>query len=144
MSGDSRKLSDLDPRVAALATRLLETAAAEDIRLLVTFTFRSKATQTALYAQGRTAPGKIVTNAKAGDSFHNYGLAFDIVPLKPNGAADWDTSTPAAKARWARIGEIGRSLGLRWGGDWHSIKDLPHFEWSGDLSLAQLKQGKRP
>jgi peptidoglycan LD-endopeptidase CwlK len=145
MNGDSRSLDDLDPRVAAMCRQHIALCAAEGITLSVTFTYRSDETQAALYAQGRTVPGHIVTNAKPGESFHNYGLAYDVVPLKPNGAADWDTSnkTGAAK-RWQRIGAIGKSLGLRWGGDFNSIKDLPHFEWSGDLTLSDLKKGERP
>jgi peptidoglycan L-alanyl-D-glutamate endopeptidase CwlK len=140
---DSRKLEDLHPRVAAMARAHIAACAAEGIRIIVTFTFRSNETQAALYAQGRTKPGKVVTNAKAGSSFHNYGLAYDVVPLDAASKADWATSGAAAK-RWARIGALGKSLGLRWGGDFKSIKDLPHFEWSGDLTLADLRAGKRP
>ena len=141
---DSRSLGDLDPRVAAMCERHVAACTLAGIHLLVTFTFRSGATQAALYAQGRTKPGKVVTNAKAGQSFHNYGLAYDVVPVKPNGAVDYDTTSPAAVTRWQKIGELGKAQGLRWGGDFHSIKDLPHFEWSGELSLADLQEGKRP
>ena len=144
MDGDSRSLDDLDPRVAAFCRQHIALCAAHGIKLLVTFTFRSKETQAALYAQGRTAPGPIVTNAKPGESFHNYGLAYDVVPVKPNGAPDWDVSSAAAVARWATIGALGKSLGLRWGGDFNSIKDRPHFEWSGNLTLKDLQAGKKP
>lgn len=144
MAGDSRSLDDLDPRVAALCRQHLALCEAHGIKVIVTFTFRSKETQAALYAQGRTEPGEIVTNAKPGESFHNYGLAYDLVPLKPNGAADWDVKSATAAARWNEIGALGKSLGLRWGGDFHSIKDRPHFEWSGDLKLSDLQKGKKP
>ena len=69
--------------------------------------------QTALYAIGRTSPGKVVTKARAGESYHNYGLAFDWVPLKISTknpelyVADWDDETAF------RLGEhVGQSFEL--------------------------------
>lgn len=93
---------------------------------------RSFDKQDELYAQGRTAPGKIITNAKAGESYHNYGLAFDLVEIK-DGQALWNNPN------WIKIGEIGKSFGFNWGGDWRSFKDYPHFELSNGLNLADLK-----
>ena len=61
-------------------------------------TLRTFKEQDDLYSQGRTRPGKIVTNAKGGDSYHNYGLAIDIVLLVDrdgNGtfeSASWETN----------------------------------------------------
>lgn len=136
-------LNGLDPRVAAMGRAHLVACEKEGIVLHVTQGLRTMAEQTALYEQGRNGRGHIVTNAKAGQSFHNYGLAYDVCPSQPNGAFDWSTDGPAV-ARWQRIGALGKALGLRWGGDFHSIKDLPHFEWSGSLTLHDLEQGKRP
>jgi peptidoglycan L-alanyl-D-glutamate endopeptidase CwlK len=141
---DSRALADLHPHVAELCHAHIAACAADHIQIIVTFTLRSMATQGALYAQGRTAPGKIVTNAKPGESFHNYGLAYDVVPLDAHGHDDFDDVSTAAVLRWIEIGKLGKALGLRWGGDFHSIKDRPHFEWSGTLTLHDLQQGKRP
>jgi peptidoglycan L-alanyl-D-glutamate endopeptidase CwlK len=144
---DSRKLDDLHPRVRKMAERLLADAAAAGIPLTVTFTLRSMATQAALYAQGRTKPGRIVTNARAGYSFHNFGLALDVVPtslLKLPSWGDVPAHQKATDALWARVGAIGKAIGFRWGGDFKSIKDRPHFEWSGDLALADLRGGARP
>ena len=115
---------------------------------------RTFAEQSALYAQGRTAPGKIVTNAPAGLSIHNYSLAFDIVLLVDkdgNGsheAASWDTATDFdgdGVSDWMEIVAIAKKYGWSWGGDWTSIKDLPHFEKTfghkpSDL-LAMYKAG---
>lgn len=144
---DSRKLEDLHPRVQTMARALLDKAAAAGIPLTVTFTLRSMETQDALYAQGRTKPGKIVTNARAGYSFHNFGLALDVVPTELLKLPNWG-DTPATQKRandlWAKLGTIGKSIGFRWGGDFTTIKDRPHFEWSGSLSLADLRAGKRP
>ena len=145
---DSRSLADLHPRVRAMAEQLLALAAAAGIPLTVTFTLRSLETQAKLYAQGRSAPGKIVTNARAGYSYHNFGLALDLTPTELLALPNWG-DTPAHQARtnalWAKLGAIGKSIGFRWGGDWTPAKrDRPHFEWSGTLTLADCRAGRRP
>lgn len=144
---DSRSLDDLHPKVRAMAEKLLADAEEAGIPLKVTFTLRSMETQAALYAQGRTKPGKNVTNARAGYSFHNFGLALDVVPtalLKLPSWGDLPAHQKATNATWAKVGALGKALGFRWGGDFTSLKDRPHFEWSGGLTLAQLREGKRP
>ncbi len=130
-----------------MAERLLADAAAAGIPLTVTFTLRSMATQAALYAQGRTCPGCVVTNARPGYSFHNYGLALDVVPTELFKLPNWgDTRAHQAHtdALWAKLGAIGLGVGFRWGGKFRSIRDRPHFEWSGELTLADLRAGARP
>lgn len=122
----SRKIEDLHPALQPLAKTFLERAKAAGFDLLVTCTFRSMQEQEALYAQGRTAPGKRVTNAKPGDSAHNYGLALDIVPMH-GGKPVWNTSGADGEL-WAKVGRIGQSAGLEWGGAWQSFKDCPHFQ----------------
>ena len=144
---DSRSLADLQPTVRAMAEQLIARSAAVGIPLTVTFTLRDFATQDALYARGRTCPGCIVTDARAGYSFHNYGLAVDVVPTELLALPNWG-DTPAHQARtdalWAKVAAIGKALGFRWGGEFAHIRDRPHFEWSGDLTLADLRAGKRP
>ena len=144
---DSRSLDDLHPVVRAMAERLLAKAEDTGIPLAVTFTLRSLACQAALYAQGRTAPGSVVTNAPAGFSYHNYGLALDVVPRALLALPNWG-DTPAYQAAtnvlWVRLAVIGKGLGFRWGGDFARLRDRPHFEWSGKLTLAQLRAGLRP
>ena len=135
---NSRDLKDLDPYVAGLAKKFITACKKQGIDLLVTSTYRDNESQNALYAQGRTKAGRIVTNAKAGQSFHNYRLAFDVVPIV-NGKPQWNDFRTFQK-----IGAIGKSIGLDWAGDWKTFKELAHFQWTGGLSLAQLKAGKRP
>lgn len=135
---NSRKLEDLNPYVTKLAKQFIAAAKKEGIDVLVTSTYRDADSQNALYAQGRTKPGRIVTNAKAGQSWHNYRLAFDVVPIV-NGKAMWNDMRT-----FKRLGEIGKSLGLEWAGDWKTFKEYPHFQWTGGLSLAQLRAGKQP
>lgn len=125
----SRKFSDLHPDVRFLADKFLDACLDADIDVLVTCTYRSGIEQAALYAQGRTAPGAIVTNAQPGESLHNLLLngnpgarAFDVVPLV-NGRPMWDAQNPL----WEKLGEIGEAVGLQWGGRWKH-PDRPHFE----------------
>lgn len=134
---DSRKLEDLDPLVQVMAKQLLEVAAESGIKLILTSTYRDHEKQQALYDQGRTTPGKIVTNAKPGQSFHNWRVAFDVVPVE-NGKAIWDNN-----GLWNKIGALGRDMGLEWGGDWTSFKDKPHFQLTGGLSLEDFQAGRQ-
>jgi peptidoglycan L-alanyl-D-glutamate endopeptidase CwlK len=144
---DSRDLADLHPIVRDMAIELLAEAAAAGIPLTVTFTRRSLETQAALYSQGRTAPGPIVTRAMPGHSYHNFGMALDVVPTELLSLPNWGDHSAhqsRANALWNAVGALGKAIGLRWGGDFVHIRDRPHFEWSGGLSLAQLRRGARP
>jgi|TARA_R100001594_G_scaffold7339_1_gene19918 hypothetical protein len=116
----------LDPRWDALISRARELGA----KFRITDGFRSVARQNQLYAQGRTRPGKIVTNARGGQSKHNKGLAIDVVWT--GGANNLNALYNAAELeKIARIfQQAGREQGVdvRWGGDWSSFKDTPHLE----------------
>jgi peptidoglycan L-alanyl-D-glutamate endopeptidase CwlK len=107
------------------------------IDLLVTSTYRDHESQNALYAQGRTKVGKVVTNAQGGQSYHNWRCAVDVVPLI-NGKPNWDSSDPV----WLRIGELGEQAGLEWAGRWRTFKELAHFQYTGGLTLTDLKNGQ--
>lgn len=113
------------PEAAQKAEELRAMAEAEGIRLRITSTFRTRDEQAQLYAQGRTTPGSIVTNAPPGTSRHESGRAFDVVPLNVEGQPEWGSP------QWERVGAMGRSLGLEWGGDWKTFKDRPHFQLPG-------------
>lgn len=126
--------------VKASAIEMIKRAYNEGIFVQITSGYRSFEEQTALYAKGRTAPGNVVTNAKAGQSNHNYGLAIDYVLLSEDGTkALWTVNND-----WRRVAAIGKSLGFAWGGDWTSFKDYPHLEMMGGLSMRDLQAGKRP
>lgn len=133
---NSRKLDDLHPHVAKLCQAFLDACAVEGIDVLITSTYRDAESQDALYAQGRTAPGAKVTNAKAGQSWHNWRCAFDFVPLV-NGKAQWNDA-----ATFTRCGEIAESVGLEWAGRWKSFKELAHCQFTGGLTLADFQAGK--
>lgn len=94
-----------------------------------------EAKQASLYAQGRTAPGSIVTNAKTlADTPHGRRGAVDLWPYKPESVAagtfvpDFDVERPETLARYRAMGEAGKRMGLVWGGDFKTLRDLPHFE----------------
>ena len=142
----SRKLTDLHPLMHPMVTRLLANARAAGIDLLVTCTYRSNAEQAALYAIGRTKPGRIVTNAKTGRSNHNTtqngkpaALAVDVVPLR-SGKPVWGVNgdgidnNPADDLTddlelWQKVGEMGEKVGLEWAGRWSgNIREFPHFQ----------------
>lgn len=101
------------------------------IKLRVVSGYRSFSEQTKLYNQGRTTSGSVVTNAKAGQSYHNYGVAIDVCQIKDNQAI-WDESM------YKKIAPIGKKWGFDWGGDWTSFVDMPHFEYTNGKSTSDL------
>jgi peptidoglycan L-alanyl-D-glutamate endopeptidase CwlK len=126
-----QNISTLHPMVREAARKFINVADNNGIKLRIVSALRTFAEQDSLYAQGRTKPGQIVTNAKAGQSSHNFGTAIDVVPIV-NGKANWN-------ADYNRIAAIGKEIGFSWGGDWISFKDKPHFEMNFGYSLAQLR-----
>lgn len=128
-------IDKLHPKIRPMALALLAKAKTVGIDLKITFGYRTFEEQQALYDQGRTKPGKIVTKAKPGQSFHNYALAIDVVPIV-NGKADWESK------RWEEIGAIGESVGFEWGGRWTKMLDRPHFQYPKNTKYTTLMQLK--
>lgn len=114
---------DLLPEAKDKVSQLIENLAARGIEAEIAQGTRSAAEQNALYAQGRTKPGAIVTNARGGKSNHNHKKAVDLVPTELKNRKNWDPENPI----WGVIGEEAKKLGLEWGGDWKR-KDLPHVQ----------------
>jgi len=131
---NSRKIEDLLPQVQVKVHAFLDAAKAQGIDLLVTSTYRDFASQSAIFAQGRTTPGTKVTNAQPGHSWHNWKCAVDVVPLV-GGKAVWDDND-----LWVKIGAIGVSVGLEWAGNWVSFKETAHFQFTEGNTLAGLLQ----
>lgn len=138
----SRNIDDLIMPVKLMALKHVHACKQEGIDLLITCTYRCAVDQNILYAQGRTAPGHIVTNAKAGDGLHQYRVAYDVVPLR-NGKPVWGT-TGDDGVLWHKVGALGKEVGLDWAGDWVKFKEYPHFQYTGGLTLADFKAGKLP
>jgi len=147
-SKSSTKLIGLHPVVMAAATVLIERCYSRGVPILITQGLRTIAEQDALYAQGRTEPGAVVTNARGGYSYHNFGLAVDFALLLPNGSSvSWDMRLDGNNnqiADWQEVVKEAKVLGFEWGGDWTSFKDYPHFQMVFGLTLTQLRAGAKP
>lgn len=130
-----KHIASLHPKLQPLAREFILRAQEAGIDARIISGHRSYAEQDALYAKGRTAPGSKVTNAKAGFSNHNFGLAFDIGIFK---GREYLPESPLYKA----AAQIAKPLGLEWGGDWKSFPDEPHYElrpeWAKGLSSSAL------
>jgi peptidoglycan L-alanyl-D-glutamate endopeptidase CwlK len=133
---NSRDIDELHPLVKAKAEKFIRFCKASGIDVILTSTYRDAESQAALYAQGRSAPGPRVTNAKPGESFHNWRVAFDFVPIV-NGKAQWNDTT-----LFARCGELAEQCGLEWAGRWRNFKELAHCQYTGGLTIKDFQAGK--
>jgi peptidoglycan L-alanyl-D-glutamate endopeptidase CwlK len=144
---NSNHLLDLHPIFRPKAIQFISDFETQTkIKLLITSTKRDFEAQHALYERGRTKEGSIVTNADAGHSAHNYGLAMDAYPLiygKPlflthdaEGRLLWE---------WDIYGTIARKHNLEWAGDWKGhLIEYPHIQYLGGLKISDLLAGKFP
>jgi peptidoglycan L-alanyl-D-glutamate endopeptidase CwlK len=129
-----KAIDTLDTDVRALCDRHLALCLMEGIVLRVTDGFRSFARQAELYEQGRTTPGAIVTHARPGHSWHTWKRAYDVcivtfpADLTPKDVYD---------GPWERVGAIGESLGLTWGGHF-THPDRPHWEYPNGRTIAGM------
>lgn len=142
-----KNIKTLEPRAQDIFTTFMAEAKAiaasmgcEYVAISGNRTFKE---QDRLFAQGRTRPGNIVTNARGGHSNHNFGIALDNGVFK--GGKYLDGSKSAAERRLAAqvhtaVAAIADKHGLDWGGSWSRFKDLPHFEVSTDLSMAEKRR----
>jgi len=133
-------IATLLPQVQPYARALYFKAREHGITINIIDGLRTFEQQDALYAKGRTAPGRKVTNARGGRSMQNFGIAFDIGVFRgrqylPN------------SAQYKAVGVIGEELGLEWGGNWKTIVDQSHFQlrpdWAGGLSQRDMLAGLR-
>ena len=107
-----------------------------------THTLRTFEEQNALFEQGRKRPGKKVTNARGGQSFHNYGLAIDICLIIDGKEASWDTKGDYDGdhvSDWQEIVRIFKMYGWEWGGDW-KFRDMPHFQKTLGMNIKDLQR----
>ncbi|WP_163971766.1 M15 family metallopeptidase [Oceanobacillus halotolerans] len=139
--------TELHPIVEIKKEILLEKVSTLDIDMVITETIRSIEEQNQLYEQGRSKDGNIVTYAKGGESYHNYGLAIDFAIIDTNGNITWDTNYDGndnGKSDWEEVAGVAKELGFEWGGDWKQFKDYPHLQMDFGLSIRQLQNGLRP
>jgi peptidoglycan L-alanyl-D-glutamate endopeptidase CwlK len=139
----AKNISTLVEPLQKIAVEFLRRCHVKGLGVKIICGTRTIEEQDALYAQGRTKPGDIVTWVKGGNSWHNYGLAFDVGVFR---GADY----LGASSEYAEAGAIGIELGLEWGGSWKK-KDFPHFQWrppwavgfSDSAVIAQLQRQRR-
>ncbi|OIK10234.1 peptidase M15 [Bacillus sp. MUM 116] len=137
----------LNSMVKEATNQLIQQSAKKGITVVITDGFRSMEDQDQLYQKGRTTAGTIVTNARGGESYHNYGLAVDFALKTSSGNVIWDRNYDGNQNRipdWNEVVAIAKNLGFQWGGDWAQFKDYPHLQMDFDLTLADLQNGKRP
>lgn len=178
---NTQRLAPLMPKLITSAQEFIADCEASGVKILITQGLRTWAEQGALFAQGRLGLNSVnqlriacnmapltpaqntlkVTNAAGGQSYHNFGVAFDIVPIDANGKAIWDTTAEEWQTAW-QIGDlhtgsvnsrldpdfvakaICQDLGLSEGEDWSKFKDPPHFEMTGGVDLAVLRSLYKP
>lgn len=134
------RVQQLHPAVRDTFTRFIEECEHMDnitLRIMLPV-YRTIAEQDALYAHGRNGDTRpVVTKAKGGESFHNYGLAIDICVVGAHGEMVWSFDNSVLEP-------IAKKYDIEWGGDWQSIKDRPHFQisfghtWQQLFNLVQL------
>lgn len=137
-------LQNLHPEVQSAKEQLINNVQKKGISIQIVEGFRSVEEQDELYERGRMKVGKIVTNAKGGQSYHNYGLAIDFAILdKETNQLSWDIKKDGNKngiADWHEVVQEAKKLGFSWGGDWKKFKDYPHLEMTFDQSIEQLQR----
>ncbi|MBP2002556.1 peptidoglycan L-alanyl-D-glutamate endopeptidase CwlK [Paenibacillus shirakamiensis] len=147
-SKSAPRLIGLHPIVALAAYKLMDRCYRRGVPIVITQGLRSIEEQNKLYAQGRTTPGPIVTQAKGGYSNHNFGMAIDFALLLQDGkTVSWMLTRDGdsdGQSDWVEVVKEAKALGFHWGGDWKSFKDYPHLEMTFGLSTAQLRAGKSP
>lgn len=145
---NAQKKSSLKPLVDFKKGQLMKMMDIVGHPIVITEEARSIEKQNELYAQGRTKPGKIVTNAKGGESLHNYGVAFDVAFATKTGIT--------YEGPWQEMAELAEVIGLSWGGwpnravegfnhemiaGWPGLIDQPHFEFLAGYSLSDFQKG---
>lgn len=139
LAGSERVFIRVYPELAIRGKKLITALAAAGLPFGAFMGLRTFTEQNALYEQGRSLPGKVITNARGGSSWHNFGLALDMVE-------DGDLEQAGIQWSWKKnadyllIGDIAKSVGLEWGGFWKSFKDYPHVQLTGSLSLPEANR----
>lgn len=144
---DAPSITGVHPIVLDQKNKLVAQTRELGIKIIITDGYRSNEEQERLYKQGRSAKGDIVTNARAGESMHNYGLAIDFALRLNDGSVIWDLEYDGngnGKSDWMEVVAVAKDLGFQWGGDWTNFPDYPHLQMDFGLTIKELKRGKQP
>ena len=133
-----RDSTQLHPILQCKIKQLQSLCEKEGLIIGISECYRTKTEQDNLYAQGRTKAGKIVTNVKFPNSMHCWKVAFDF--FRNDGKGAYNNSD----GFFNKVGKIGQTIGLEWGGSWKSFVDLPHFQlpyWGSNTSKLKVQFG---
>lgn len=135
------RLAVVHPSLAKIIATLDVALEVQGIQFRVVQGLRTLAEQAGLFAQGRTAPGHVVTYAGPGDSWHNYGVAVDLIPglRDESGQAElpWEPNWEPQSPDFQAMIQAGIGLGLESGSSWSvARRDYPHFQLAG-LPIAE-------
>lgn len=124
------------PPFLARLRALLEDAESQEHSYWVIEGYRSYGRSDVLFAQGRTSPGKVVTNARGGQSAHNFGIAADLVRdgFMERAGLQPDYRPPS----YDLLGVLAPKHGLVWGGSW-AFRDLPHVQVPMFVTSADIE-----
>lgn len=139
-------LTGLYTKFADAISETITEAKARGLKVGLHSGLRTFEAQDKLYALGRTVVnpdgkceahplGNIITKSIGGYSWHNYGLAGDVVYKNDKGWT-WDCTT----LQWNDLGHVGEMFGLEWGGRWTRFPDFPHFQMIGKLKGRDFKE----
>lgn len=136
------RIEKLHPKLRNEVIEIYDKILERNVNIRFTDTLRTFTEQNDLYAQGRTKDGKIVTHAKGGESYHNYGLALDFCLLLQKGKeVSWNRNLDLDadnQKDWDEVVAVFKHYGWEWGGDWTNFKDYPHFQKTFGLSTSEL------
>ena len=141
---DIDKINTLHPEIRDSVTKMLQNLKKDGITVEITLAYRSYEEQDALYSQGRNEKGevtdasKVVTNAKGGQSYHNFGLAFDLTVYDKDGKKDWNKDSDS----WKKVIAEEKEQGFEAGAEWTDFPDLPHFQNTFGFMPRALREKK--
>lgn len=144
-----KRIATLHPKLIKEAGDILIECEKVSVGIRITSAFRTPEEQNALYAIGRTKPGRVVTNAQKWQSFHNYGLAVDICLYHKDGSISYSLTEDLdldGQSDWMEVVKIFKAKGWEWAGDWKIFRETPHFQKSFNWTyqgLFKLKQGNK-
>ncbi|HBR56093.1 MAG TPA: peptidase M15 [Blastocatellia bacterium] len=131
------RIRTLHPKAQALARKTLKVIRNGGVNARIISGTRTYVEQNRIFSQGRFGnPGKKVTNARGGQSNHNFGIAWDIGIFDANGKYLGESPL------YAKAGQLAAAAGipkLEWGGNWVSFKDMPHYQHSSGLNISQVR-----
>jgi len=144
------KVTGLHPKLADTVSAILNEAKARGFSVGLHSGLRTFEEQDKLYELGRTIVnpdgrteanprGNVITKTIGGFSWHNYGLAADIVFKDSSGNWTWNKT----HAQWDDLGRIGEMFDLDWGGRWSRFPDYPHFQILGRLKQISISAARK-